>query len=398
MVTVHTSPAANPGAADAGGMNVVVWQTARALAAQGIAVDLLTRRDSPELEYCQQLAPGLRLFNLPAGPPEQVAKSDAESLIAPFTAELSKWWVANGEGISVIHSHHWFSGMAAIPVAHGAQVAHLQSYHSVSAPEGAALSAGEPPESPGRIPGERYIGLNSNAVLAVSEAEKRTIMERYQVPEQKIFVSNPGVDLERFRPLAPDEKIWAWGGQYLLFAARLQPLKAPDLALRALAEIPAAERPRLVIAGQTSKDFAGYADELNNLVTELGLVDRVLFLGSQDRDELAKMMRGALALVNPSQSETYGLINLEASASGIPVIATKTGGMNESVQDGLTGKLIDSTDPKQWAKAIQEIAVDQAKRKAYGLAGRSFAMGRSWAQVAKEWANCYAEISSSEQH
>lgn len=383
MVVLHTSPAASPGAADAGGMNVVVMNTALALGRMGHRVDLLTRWNRPDDPYQLEMGPGVTLYNLQAGPPQTVAKSQSESLIEPFNTALGDWFAEHGAGIDVIHSHHWFSGVAALPIARQQQLPHLQSYHSVAAPLGAELAEGEQPESAGRPAGEALAARESDCIVAVSQAEKNQIIDRYGPDPNRLVVVRPGVDLEVFRPLSADEECWA-DECYLFFAARLQPLKAPDLAIRLLAEINPERRPKLLIAGEASADFASYAGELRVLAGELGVSEHVVYIGSQNRDQLAAMMRGACVLVNPSHSETYGLINLEASASGIPVVATRTGGMTESVVDGQTGVLLTSRDPKVWAETVQDFVGCSEKRAVFGAAGREFATTRSWDQVAKE--------------
>lgn len=365
-------------------MNVVEVNSAKALAARGHQVDMLTRRDDPDLAEVLEVAPGVRLFNLVAGPADSVAKSQQEGLIEPFRSAMAQWWSSRGAGVDVVHSHHWFSGVAALPIARAAGVPHLQSYHSVAAPVGASLDAGEPPESEGRPAGERLVAEQSQRIVAVSAAEARTIMQRYQAPAERISVVRPGVDLDMFRPLRPGEQQWAWQGDYLFFAARLQPLKGPDLAVRTLAALPPGQRPRLVIAGQASVDFSWYAQELRDLADELGVADEVLYIGSQDRDQLAALLRGACLLLNPSRSETYGLINLEASASGVPVIATRAGGMVESVDDQVTGVLLDSRDPAVWAETVQGFLDDPDRRARCGQAGRAFAAQRGWDVVAAE--------------
>lgn len=391
MVSLHTSPLASPGSADAGGMNVVEINTARALAARGHRVDLITRRDDNDQPLVVEVAPGVRLFNLMAGPAYSVAKSEQEVLIEPFRAAMATWWRTHGAGVDLVHSHHWFSGVAALPIARAAGVPHLQSFHSVSAPVGAGLDEGEPPESSGRPAGELLVAQQSDRIIAVSDAEAATIRRRYGPPPERIRVVRPGVDLEAFRPLRPNERQWAWQGCYLLFAARLQPLKAPDLAIRTLAALPRGQRPRLIVAGQTSTDFSWYARELRELVDELDVREEVLYIGAQDREQLATLLRGACVLLNPSRSETYGLINLEASASGVPVIATRTGGMVESVIDGVTGLLLDSRDPRAWAEAVRSFTDDAEHRAEFGAAGRVFAAERDWGVVAAELEAVYRE-------
>lgn len=383
FVSLHTSPAARPGSGDAGGMNVVELAQAEALAALGHRVDLITRRNDAEVPAVVELSPGVTLRHLDVGPPRFVAKSEQEAFIEPFGSALAEL-----EPYDIVHSHHWFSGVAALPVARAWGVPHVQSFHSVAALPGSELSEGEPPESPGRVAGERLAAQQSDLVVAVSEAERRTVIERCGADPERVVVVHPGVDAELFRPLTAGEERWVPPGRpadqpYLLFAARLQPLKGADVAVEALGRVPADVRPHLVVAGETSPDFAGYADELHALVHTHGLDDHVTFLGSQERPELARMLRSAALLVMPSHSETFGLIALEAEASGTPVIATWAGGLAEAVHNGETGVLLDWHHPDEWGAVITELMADPEHRSAMGRAARAFALGFSWDAVAQ---------------
>lgn len=377
FVSLHTSPIATPGGADAGGMNVVELNSALALARAGHRVDLIARRDEPQSQPVVQVAEGVRLINLAAGPARPVAKSRSESLIEPFRGAMAQL----SPDYDIIHSHHWFSGVAALPLAQAWGVPHIQSFHSVAAPAGAeSLFEGEPPESAGRVAGEAFVAAHSQLVIAVSEAERRTVHERYGRPMSTIDVVRPGVDLELFRPLAAGERPWSWGGErpYLLCAARPQPLKGSDLALRMLARFPAAHRPHLVLAGEPSEDFSSYGASLHRLVAELGLAEDVTFLGSQSRESLATILRGAFALLNPSFSETFGLICLEAEASGCPVIASRVGGLPEAVADGRTGFLVPDREPSSWAGAARRLLGDRRLHAQMSRAAREFAQQHSW--------------------
>lgn len=361
-------------------MNVVTLQAALALGRAGHRVDLVTRRDDPSLPDVVELTDGVRVVNLAAGPATPVAKSAQDALIEPFSEAFGRWLDAVPLP-DLVHSHHWFSGVAAIPQANRRGIPHLQSFHSVAAPVGAELAAGEQPESSGRPVGERLAARESQRIIAVSRYEASVIHERYGVDPGPMTVVHPGVDTELFAPGPQADP------PYVVFAARLQPLKAPDLAIRALAHLPA--RVRLVVTGEPSADFADYASELHELVHGLGLSDRVEFLSSVDRRELAKLFAGAVALVNPSHSETFGLVNLEAQACGVPVVATRTGGVPESLIDGRTGVLMDSRDPAEWARVLAGFVEDPERRTGFGGAGRAFALGRSWDAVAAELVDVY---------
>ncbi|MDR0990743.1 MAG: glycosyltransferase, partial [Propionibacteriaceae bacterium] len=349
LVSLHTSPIDTPGSGDAGGMNVVEWHEAQALAALGHQVEIITRRSDPGQPDRLPLAEGVTLHHLTAGPTRRLAKSATDQHIAAFTAALaalgrpdtdrSTSAGADSSPYDIIHSHHWMSGMAAVPLAQAWGVPHVQSYHSVAARPGSALSEGEPAESPGRVPGEAWLAQQSDLVVAISAAEARTVIERCGAEPARVAIVPPGVDGEMFRPAQPGPVVDLppgidHGRGYVLFAGRLQPLKAPDLAIAALAHVPALIRPDLLIAGADSPDFAEYSAHLRQLAAELGLSDTVHIIGPQDRIQLAQLLRQAVLCLVPSHSETFGLIALEAAASGTPVIAAAAGGLREAVVHG----------------------------------------------------------------
>lgn len=381
FVSLHTSPATLPGSGDAGGMNVVERSQAQALAELGHRVELVTRRAHPDDPDEVELMPGVVLRHLAAGPPAPLPKSVIDDHIEEFSAGLARLG-----GYDLYHSHHWMSGVAALPVAAGRGAPHVQSYHSVAALPGSPLSAGEPPESPRRVPGEALAARESQAVIAISAAEARTVIERCGADADRVTIISPGVDQELFRPLLPGEARWSWPAAaaapwprgYVLFAARLQPLKAPDLAIRALARLEPALRPQLVVAGDTSADFAAYEDELRGLVAELGLAGQVTFVGPQPRPELARLMRGARVVLVPSHSETFGLVALEAAASGTPVIAASAGGLREAVAHGVTGQLMDSRHPEDWGLALTRLLTEPGLLGRMGTVSRVHARRFDW--------------------
>ncbi|MGO2754501.1 MULTISPECIES: glycosyltransferase [Brachybacterium] len=387
-ISLHTSPLEEPGGADAGGMNVVVLELARALARLGHHVDLFTRRRDPEAPAVVEVADGIRLHHLDAGPARPLAKSAMEQAITPFRESLQKVLI-DGD-YDLVHSHHWFSGVAALPVTRELGLPHLQSFHSVAAPDGAeSLDAGEPAESGGRIPGEQFVATGSDLVIAVSDAEASTIAERYGVPTERLAVVRPGVDVDTFRPCDDiDERRVR---PTLLFTARLQPLKAPDLALEVLAHLDPDLGARLVLAGGVSEDFQDYLEELRDRARDLGVADRIEFVGSLDRDELAEAMRCAGVLLLTSWSETFGLVALESQASGTPVIAWRcAGGVKEAV--GPEGVVLTSRDPDVWAEAAQTLLADPDRYASAVRSAREFATTRTWTASAATLADLYAGV------
>lgn len=392
FVSMHTSPAESPGAGDAGGMNVVELHQAQALASLGYRVELVTRRAAPDQPDVEELSPGVTLRHLNAGPREPLAKSAIDAHIDEFAAGLAML-----PPVDLVHSHHWMSGMAAIDLAERWGVPHVQSFHSVAALPDSPLSHGEPPESPARVAGEALLAQRSDAIVTVSTAEARTVVERCGAQPDRVFVVPPGVDLDQFRPAAPaDERPrcprCGSSAGYVLMAARLQPLKGADLAIRAMAEVPPALRPDLMIAGDISADFEEYLSEVIKLIDALGMHDHVHFVGAQSRSELASLMRHSQALLVPSHSETFGLVALEGAASGVPVLASSTGGLREVVVHQETGYLMHDREPGSWGTALVRLLVDEPLRQRMGLIARIHARRFAWYDIACQLSATYAEI------
>lgn len=385
VVCLHTDPFARPGAGDVGGMNVVVRSTAVAMAAEGHEVTVWTRLASEDVPEAEEVD-GVRLRRLPAGPPTTLLKSGHDDLIEPFGALLR-----DEPAVDLLHSHHWFSGMAALPVARERGVPHVQSFHSIAAPVHTPLSEGERPESPARLDGEAWLARATDAVIAVSDAEARTVIDRLGADPAILHVVHPGVDADMFHPGEP-------GGDrpVLLAAARLEPLKAIDLAIETLAGVisrrdPGDPRPRLVVAGGATSDEE-YPRSLARLAESVGVADDVVLVGPQGRHELAELMRTATLVLVPSHSETYGLVALEAAASGVPVVAARTGGLAEAVVDGVTGVLLPGWEPDLWADAVTALLADPARAVALGAAGRQHALTRRWCDVADATVDTYREL------
>lgn len=375
-------------------MNVVERCQAQALAELGHRVEMVTRRTHPDDPDRVELMPGVILRHLDAGPPTPLPKSRIDDHLDQFCAGLAQL-----APYDLLHSHHWMSGVAALPVARAWGVPHIQSYHSVAAPNGSPLSAGEPPESPRRVPGEALVARESQSVIAISAAEARTVIERCGADADRVTIIAPGVDQELFHPLLPGEDRWSWPAAngdwprgYVAFAARLQPLKGPDLAIQALAEVDPGIRPHLVVAGDSSADFAHYEQELRALVDAHGLGQEVTFAGPMPRDELARLLRSARVVLVPSHSETFGLIALEAAASGTPVIAAAAGGLREAVAHGVTGQLMDSRRPEDWGLALTKLLTVPGLLDRMGTVSRVHARRFDWAWTAERLAAVYRRL------
>lgn len=369
MISLHTSPGDEPGSGDAGGMNVVVRHQAVAMGAAGHEVDVITRRSSADQPSAASLAPGVTLRFLDAGPAEPVAKGRHEEFVEDFRSELARL-----PRYDVLHAHHWFSGMAALPFARELGIPHVQSFHSIAAESTTPLSHGERAESPGRLAGEARLAAESDAVVAISAAEADTAITRLGASPDRVSIVPPGVDGTLFHPLDGPRA----GRPTAVVAGRLHPLKGFDLAIETIAAVAPELRPELVIAGDVSVDYDRYAEELAALARDLGVADDVRFVGPQSRVGLATLFRESTLVLVPSHSETYGLVALEAAASGVPTVVAASGGLREAVVDGETGIVIDSRDPQVWGAAVSSILGDPGRLAQLGSAARRRAERFDW--------------------
>lgn len=387
FISLHTSPAERAGTADAGGMNVLIRALAKALRHAGTEVEFFTRRSAPDQPATDILDDGIVLHHVDAGPPRPLPKSQIDRHIDEFRTNLGSL-----DRFDLVHSHHWMSGVAAIPLAREVGIPHLMTFHSVAAHPNSSLRDGEPPESPARLDGEVYCATESDLILAVSHHEAAVVIGRCQADPEQVMIVRPGVDTDLFHPASPGA-VWVPDPRvtpgYLLFAARLQPLKAPDVVIRALGLLPADERPHLVVVGQASADFADYEAELHRLVDDLTLGDKVTFLPGQDRDSFARIVRHAGLMLVPSHSETFGLVALEASASGVPTLAAAAGGLTEAICNTHTGDLVPSHDPEAWADALLRLLRDPDRRARMAVAARERAETMTWEHVADRTLQAY---------
>jgi len=354
VLSVHTSPLAQPGTGDAGGMNVYVLQTALHMARRGVEVEIFTRATSSSDQPLVRIAPGVLVRNVVAGPFEGLDKYDLPTQLCAFTAGVLRAEANHEPGYyDIVHSHYWLSGQVgwlardrwAVPLVHTA--------HTLAAVKNAALAAGDAPEPPLRSVGEQQVVDEADRLVVNTEDEARQLISLHNADPRRIDVVYPGVDLETFTPgdrnvaraglgLAPDERVVA-------FVGRIQPLKAPDVLLRAAAQLPGV---RVLVAGGPSGSGLAAPDVLVALAAELGIADRVTFLPPQSREQLVNVYRAADLVAVPSYSESFGLVAVEAQACGTPVVAAAVGGLPVAVADGVSGALVSSHDPARWADAI----------------------------------------------
>ncbi len=372
VLSVHTSPLEQPGTGDAGGMNVYIVQTATRMARRGIEVEIFTRATSSELPPVAELAPGVKVRHVVAGPFEGLGKEELPGQLCAFTAGVLRAEARHDPGhYDVVHSHYWLSGQVGWLARERWGVPLVHTAHTLAKVKNANLASCDTPEPRMRVIGEEQVVAEADLLVANTDVEAVELIKLYDADPAKVLAVPPGVDLDRFTPgdraaaragfdLRPDDVV-------LAFVGRLQPLKAPDVLVRAAAEllfrVPALrERLVVLIVGGPSGTGMKTPAELKRLSAELGVADVVRFLPPQGGAALARVYRAADVVAVPSYNESFGLVALEAQACGTPVVAAAVGGLPVAVRDGVSGVLVEGHEPGAWARALEGLAVHPAYR------------------------------------
>ncbi|WP_380161051.1 D-inositol-3-phosphate glycosyltransferase [Kineococcus sp. R86509] len=407
LVSVHTSPLAQPGTGDAGGMNVYVVEVARQLARRGIEVDVFTRRTSSDQPPVVELADGLRCRHVDAGPYEGLDKADLPGQLCAFTAGMLHAEARHAEHhYDLVHSHYWLSGQVGWLTADRWDVPLVHSMHTMAKVKNAALAEGDTPEPAGRVIGEQQVVDAADRLVANTDAERQDLLDLYGADPAKVVVVPPGVDLTTFtaqpgRAAARRRLGLPEDAEVLLFVGRIQPLKAPDLLVRASAEL-LREQPwrrsrlKVVVLGGPSGSGTAHPDSLAELVRSLGLEDVVRLAAPVPPGELADHYRAADVVTVPSYNESFGLVALEAQACATPVVAAAVGGLRTAVRDDRgedegrgTGLLVPDHDPRTWAHALRTLLEDPARRTAMGERAARRAQGFGWGATAEATLEVY---------
>ncbi|MBC2900012.1 D-inositol-3-phosphate glycosyltransferase [Streptomyces sp. PSKA01] len=406
MLSVHTSPLHQPGTGDAGGMNVYVVELARRLAAIDIEVEIFTRATSAALPPSVELAPGVLVRHVDAGPYEGLAKEDLPAQLCAFAHGVTQTWAGQHPGhYDLVHSHYWLSGHVGRLAAGRWGVPLVHAMHTMAKVKNANLADGDTPEPPARVLGETQVVRAADRLIANTEKEADELVRHYDADTGHVAVVHPGVDLERFRPDARGVQAGRAAARSRLglpqdaliplFVGRIQPLKAPDVMLRAVARL-LEQRPwlreRLVapVVGGPSGSGLAEPEGLQKLAARLGISDVVLFRPPVGQERLADWYRAASVLVMPSHSESFGLVAVEAQACGTPVIAAQVGGLPVAVRDGVSGVLVPGHDPADYARALYGFADDPERSARMSEAAVRHARSFGWDTAAAATADVYS--------
>jgi D-inositol-3-phosphate glycosyltransferase len=408
ILSLHTSPLAQPGTGDGGGMNVYVRELAAALARAGNTCDVFTRATSPSELGTVVLEPGLAVHGVQAGPLEPMAKEDLELVVPEFTDRvLTAMTTPSGAPIApelggpfhAVHANYWLSGIAGHTIKHELDLPLVSTFHTLDRVKAEAMPEEDVAGlSSRRAEAESVVIGCSDAVLASCEVELDQLVELYDADPSRVAIVPPGVDHAFFGPGDRAQARRALGlpeeGALVLFVGRLQPLKGASTALRAFAELRrrGVDAHLAICGGPSGPGGEATVAELHRIVDEEGLKDRVHFRPPQPHELLSTYYRAADVTVVPSRSESFGLVALESMACGTPVVAAAVGGLTTLVLDGETGSLIEGVDPIGYADAIGALLADPLSLASASLAAALDARRYTWASAAARLGTLFDEL------
>ena len=404
VLSLHTSPLEQPGTGDAGGMNVYITQTATRMAQRGIAVEVFTRATSSDLPPVAELAPGVLVRHVTAGPYEGLGKDELPAQLCAFTAGVLRAEARHEPGYyELVHSHYWLSGQVGYLVRDRWGVPLVHSAHTLAKVKNAALADGDTPEPRTREIGEQQVVDEADQLIANTDVEAAQLVDLYEAAPTKVHTVAPGVDLDMFRPGDRAAARAALGiaqdAAVLAFVGRIQPLKAPDVLLRAAAELltsgtVAREKLVVVVVGGPSGSGLEAPTALQELAATLGIADVVRFLPPRRGAALRDVYRAADVVAVPSHNESFGLVALEAQACGTPVVAAAVGGLPVAVENGVSGLLVPGHRAGTWASALSYVALrpDVRDRLAVGAVGHAARF--SWDRTTDALVSGYADAAT----
>ncbi|MEV7598883.1 glycosyltransferase [Kitasatospora sp. NPDC089797] len=367
-ISDHADPLATPGGEFCGGQNVYVRELARRLGGAGCTVDVVTRWADRGLARREPIAPGARTVRVPAGPVGPLPRERFGEVLDEFCEGVVRLHEEAG-GYDVVHSHYWYSAVAALRLADRHPVPLVHTHHSLGAVRRAAIGRDTADEAgehfAARHRTERRIGLRAAAVVASSTGELTDLQRLLGTPRHALQMVPPGVDTTLLAPrdpaLARAELGLPAEAPVVLFVGRLEPRKGWEDLVRAFALVRRAlpEAVLVVVGGEAPQRRDG-PGPLAALVERYGLAGSVELRGPVPHAATARYYSAADVTAVPSHYEPFGLVAVESMACGTPVVATRVGGLRWSVADPRVGVLVPPRDPAALATALVEVLTSGA--------------------------------------
>lgn len=390
MISLHTSPLAQPGVGDSGGMNVFVRELGGGLARAGVGVRCYVRRTDPDDPDEIQVEPGFDLINVTAGP-LSLAKEDLPSVIDQFADRVGND-IADHSEIGVVHANYWLSAAAGHQIKHRLDLPLVTTFHTLARVKSRTGDA-EPDQ---RAFAEASVVGCSDVITAATASEALELVDLYGADPERIELIAPGVDRAFFSPGDRSGARWATGlpdEPTILFVGRIQPLKGLDLAIEALGHMASPCR-LVVVGGSSGVDGAAELARVRAIAKCMAVEDHITWIDPQPHHLLSSYYRSADVVVVPSRSESFGLVALEAAACGVPVVAADVGGLSHVVADGYSGLLVAERSAESFAGALDRLLNSPWIAGRMGAQAARRAERFTWSAAAARLRRCYGDLST----
>jgi D-inositol-3-phosphate glycosyltransferase len=394
VLSMHTSPLAQPGTGDGGGMNVYVRELATALARAGVRCEVFTRAERTDSPRIVNVEPGFRVHNVEAGPLTRVVKEDLVALTGPFATAVHSRMDELHINAQLIHANYWLSAVAGHQLKHDLDLPLVTTFHTLAKVKNETDEFDLEPQL--RADLEASTMGCTDMVLANTAIESEQLQRLYGADPSRIEEVPLGVDHAFFSPgnRAGARAALTLGnaGPVLLYVGRIQPLKGTDLAVQTLAAMRNRNATLVVVGGPSGANGQAEVDRVHQLAESLGVADRVRWVDPQPHHLLSTYYRAADVCLVPSKSESFGLVALEAGACGTPVVASNVGGLQTIVDQGSSGYLVDGRDPVDWAARVDSILDDSPSAAAMAFNAANRSQRYAWSYTAARLRRLYNDL------
>ena len=392
--------------ADLPGRSLYGLELGRHLARLGVEVDLFVRRIAPDDDRITEIEPGFRLVTVAAGPAGPRQRRTLWMVAPQVRDQVLRFMLAEGIRYHLVHAASWIAGAAAAEIA---QRGELPYTHLLQAPK---LSKehhldDENASPPQRVQYELDFTRQAAALIARTGYERAHIVEAYRADPRRVAVIPWGVDLELFKPGDRAQARRQLGldqtGSILLHVGRPLARTGVHDLLRALAlleDLPGGPPQLLLVGGDTREPDASHNHEIGELwqlAAELGVADRVRFVGRRARHELPAYYAAADVVTSVPWHEPYGQQVREALACARPVVGTDTGGIADVLAGERMGALVTPEDPRELAAKLRRLLRSPGLRGRLGRVGRAYAERElGWPRVAESTGELFARVAGAD--
>ena len=399
LISVHGDPAVEIWKEEAGGQNVYVRNVGEALAQQGWHVDMFTRSASAEQPKIVEHGPHCRTIRLIAGPDEFVPRDEIFGYASTFVEEFLKFQQQSGIKYSLVHTNYWISSWVGMQLKKHQPLKQVHTYHSLGAVKYKSVTT-IPMIASTRLAVEKALLETADRVVATSPQEQDH-MRSLVSTKGNIDIIPCGTDIRRFGAINKQKARSVLGidpdALMVFYVGRFDPRKGIETLVRAVgqSQLRGNKNLKLVIGGgsRPGQSDGKERDRIEGIVAELGMSDITTFPGRLGDDILPAYYAAADVCVVPSHYEPFGLVAIEAMASGTPVVASDVGGLQFTVVPEETGLLAPAQDEAAFAAAIDRILSNPEWRNQLGSKARMRVEDKfSWDGVAHQLSDLYTKL------